>query len=69
MDWDSIIVAAIVSLPPTLLGIATLIQGLRTHATFNSKMDAMLKLTQTAAFAAGQKDERSKTDSSERERR
>jgi len=62
MNWDSIIIAVIASIPPTIVGIATLIQGLRTHATFNSKMDAMLRLTETAAFAAGEKAEKTKND-------
>jgi hypothetical protein len=55
MDWNSIVIASILTIPPTLMGLATLIQGIRTHKTFNSKMDAMLELTEKAAFAAGQK--------------
>lgn len=43
-----------------LLGLATLIQGVRTHRTFNSKMDAMLELTRRSAFAAGEKAEANK---------
>jgi hypothetical protein len=58
MEWQPVIIAGIVAVPPTLLGLATLIQGVKTHATFNSKMDAMLELTKSAAFLAGQKAEK-----------
>lgn len=58
MDWTPIIVGAIAALAPTMVGIATLIQGIRTHKTFNSKMDAMLELVRKAAYAKGRKDEK-----------
>ena len=51
------VVQAILVLPATLLAVATLVQGVRTHRTFNSKMDAMLKLTRESSFAAGRKAE------------
>ncbi len=50
-----IILAAIAAIAPTILGIATLIQGIRTHRTFNSKMDKMLELTAKSSFAEGAK--------------
>lgn len=58
LDWNIIIVAALAALPGTLLGIATLYQGRKTHLTFNSKMDAMLKLTEKSSFAEGVKAEK-----------
>ena len=52
-----IIIAAIAAIAPTILGIATLVQGIKTHATFNSKMDKLLKLTADSSYAEGKKDE------------
>jgi hypothetical protein len=58
IDWTLIITGFIAAIPPTLIGIAILRQGKRTHSTFNSKMDDMLRLTEKAAFAAGRKAEK-----------
>jgi hypothetical protein len=58
VDWTVIIVGALAALPPTLLGLATLIQGIKTHATFNSKMDKLLDLTRQDAYKDGVRDER-----------
>ena len=58
MDWTAIIIAMIVAIPPTLLGAATLIQGIKTHSTFNSKMDKLLELTRSDAYKDGVRDER-----------
>jgi len=60
LDWTSIIIGVVAALPPTLIGIATLIQQVRTHTAFNSKMDAMLELTRRAAFAEGERVEKEK---------
>lgn len=49
--WVLITVALIAIIP----GIATFIQGVRTHRTFNSKMDAMLELVAKSSFAEGEK--------------
>jgi len=55
---DAVIVGIVAAIPGVIMGIATLIQGFRTHATFNSKMDLMLKTVRDAAFAEGQKQEK-----------
>lgn len=57
-DWSPLIIGIVAALPPTILAVATLIQGIRTHQTFNSKMDAMLELAKKASFAEGQKAEK-----------
>lgn len=57
-DWSPVIIGIVAALPPTILAVATLIQGIRTHATFNSKMDKMLKLATDGAFAEGVKQEK-----------
>lgn len=68
-DWTPIIVVAISSFATVIVGIITLFvtlaqgqktrrQGEKTHDTFNSKMDAMLKLVAEASFAKGEKKER-----------
>lgn len=63
-DWSPILIGIVAALPPTILAIATLIQGIRTHQTFNSKMDAMLELAKQAGFAEGQKSEKDSSDKS-----
>jgi hypothetical protein len=57
-DATMITIALIGATAPTLLSLATLIQGIKTHATFNSKMDALLRVTSEAAFEAGRKHEK-----------
>ncbi len=52
-----IILACIASVAPTILSIATLIQGIRTHRTFNSRMEEMIELTRSTAYKKGRKDE------------
>jgi hypothetical protein len=51
IDWTQIIVTIISAL-------VILWQGRRTHNTFNSKMDKMLKMNKKASFAAGRKAEK-----------
>lgn len=63
-DWSPILIGIVAALPPTILAIATLIQGIRTHQTFNSKMDAMLELAKQAGFVDGQKSEKASSDKS-----
>lgn len=60
IDWSPIIVALIVGGFSTIPGILTYIQGIKTHDTFNSKMDAMLELTKRSSFAEGRKAEKDK---------
>lgn len=61
-DWSPIVIGIVAALPPTILAVATLIQGIRTHQTFNSKFDAMLELAKKTSFAEGQKDEKDSSD-------
>lgn len=58
MEYTRLIELVIVGLPPTLLALATLIQQLKTHHAFNSKMDAMLAITRREGVAQGKLDER-----------
>ena len=64
MDWAPVIIAAIVAVPPTLMGLATLIQGIKTHATFNSKMDKLLEVTRADAYKDGVRDQKASEDGS-----
>jgi len=57
MDWAAIIAAFVSPLISGLFGWLILRQGRKTHDTFNSKMDALLTLTDIAAFARGRKAE------------
>jgi hypothetical protein len=57
---ENIIVAIIVSTPPTLIGLATLWTAMQAqqkvqelHMTVNSKMDRLLAVTATASHAEG----------------
>lgn len=58
MEYTRLIELVIVGLPPTLLALATLVQQIKTHRTFNSKMDAMLAVTRREGVAQGMLDER-----------
>jgi hypothetical protein len=67
MDWLTFIIALIGGLPALLAAVAAFVQGLRNasnieaiHRTVNSRMDQMINLTQTKAFAEGAKSETDK---------
>lgn len=45
MDYQPIVIATIVAVPPTLLGAAALVQASKTHGLVNSRMDQLLELT------------------------
>ena len=55
--YYEMMVAATGPIVSGLFGWFILRQGRLTHDTFNSKMDALLALTEKAAFARGQKAE------------
>ena len=60
MNWEPIIIGVIAALPPSLVGVAALLQAIKAHNAVNSKMDALLELTRKSAFAEGQKEEKEK---------
>lgn len=51
LNWTTIIVAFIGSIPATLFSIAILIQSRSTHKLVNSRMSEMLQLNRVAATA------------------
>lgn len=60
MDADSITVAVIISIPPTLVGIAALIASIKNgtrvtqlHTQINSRMDQLLKTEKGLSQATG----------------
>lgn len=53
---ESILIAILASVPPTIAALATFIQAWRIHRAFNSKMDRFLQLTADASHAAGVKE-------------
>ena len=57
MVSDAFWIALIAAVPPTLLGIATLAQQIRTHKTFNSKMDTYIELAVDDALKRGAAEE------------
>lgn len=57
-DSAAIVIGICAAVPPTIIALATLIQQIRTHSAFNSKMDAAIAAAKTASFAEGQKKEK-----------
>lgn len=53
---DSVLVALLASVPPTIMALATFIQAWRMHKAVNSKMDRFLKLTADSSRAEGVKE-------------
>ena len=55
MQWNSIIIALIASVPPTLMGLAAVIVAMRSHKRshklVNSRMDELLKTAIALATA------------------
>lgn len=52
---DTVIIAILASVPPTIMALATFIQAWRMHKNVNSKMDKFLQLTAKSAHAEGVK--------------
>lgn len=52
MNWDAIIIAAITSVPPTLVAAAAYLQASRTHKAVNSRMTELLEITKAAASSS-----------------
>jgi len=62
---DTIAVALIITIPSTLSAVAGIYSALKikeTHILVNSRLSQLLNLTQSASFAAGQKDQKSAMD-------
>ena len=57
---DATVIALIMSIPPTVAATAALIATMRTHSAVDGRMDELLKLVKTSAFAAGVKSETDK---------
>lgn len=57
-DWLMIALAVSGPIVTGLFGLVVLFKVKQTHLTFNSKMDKLLQLTDSAAFARGQKDQK-----------
>ena len=55
---DPVVIALIVSIAPTIMGIATFIQTVKTHKIVNSRMTELLELTRSASLAEGKESER-----------
>ena len=55
MNWTMLGLAFVGPLISGIFGLLIMYQGKKTHQTFNSKMDKLLALTDTAAFARGKK--------------
>lgn len=53
---DSVLIAILASVPPTIMALATFIQAWRMHKAVNSKMDRFLQLTADASRAEGVKE-------------
>ena len=53
INWTTVIVAGLAALPATLVGIAALMQSIKTHKAVNSRLTQLLELTETAARAEG----------------
>lgn len=49
MNWETVIIAGFVALPPTIIAIAGLIQAARTHKAVNSRMTELLEITRKQA--------------------
>lgn len=49
MNWDLIIPAFLIAVPPTIAAIAGLIQAAKTHKAVNSRMTELLELTRRQA--------------------
>jgi hypothetical protein len=58
INWTTVIVAALASLPATLAALATLRQGVKTHKAVNSRLTQLLALTEKAALAEGSRAEK-----------
>ena len=57
-DWLMLALAISGPIVTGLFSLIVLFKVHETHVTFNSKMDKLLQLTDTAAFARGQKDQK-----------
>lgn len=51
IDWQTVIIAGIAAVPPTLMASAALWQAIKTHKSVNSRMDELLKAATEAARA------------------
>lgn len=51
IDWQTVIIASIAAVPPTIAACAAFIQAWKTHKSVNSRMDELLKAATEAATA------------------
>lgn len=58
INWTTVIVAALASLPATLAALAALRQSRQTHLAVNSRLTQLLALTEKAALAEGTRTEK-----------
>lgn len=49
MNWETVTLAIITGLPPTILAAATLVQTIKTHKSVNGRMSELLEVTKEAA--------------------
>lgn len=54
IDWQIVIIAAIVATPGVLTGLAALIVSIRTHKAVNSRMDEFKRLFEESFVARGE---------------
>lgn len=51
IDWQTVIIAGIAALPPTVVAAAAFVQALKTHKSVNSRMTELLEATKAQATA------------------
>jgi len=57
INWTLVLVAALSTIPPTLAGVAALVQSARTHDLVNSRTTELVQLEKDKAFADATKKE------------
>jgi hypothetical protein len=55
---DTVQIALIVAIPPTLVALGGLVQAIRTHGLVNSRMTELLDLTRKSSKAEGVQEEK-----------
>jgi hypothetical protein len=51
VNWTLVLVAALAAMPPTIVGVAALLQAVRTHDLVNSRVTELVELEKRKAAA------------------